>query len=144
VFSFFSSLDPSPVGRGDPSPYPTVLDASLAHPVYESWIRHCTTMGTFTLPYPNTIITSACNMYECHLYIAESSSTQVVDEHFERSLGSEYMRLLKHPAAPSSAPPPSSNLDTTPLSVAGSYPAGHISVNGKLACLSLCLIVRVL
>ena len=68
----------------------------------------------------------------------ESSSTRVVDEHFKRSLGSEeYMRLLKHPAAPSSAPPPSLTLDASPLSATGSRPAaaaaaaGPVSVSGK-------------
>lgn len=60
---------------------------------------------------------------------SESSSTRVVDEHFERSLGSEYAKLLKHPAAPSSAPPASSSFDTSPLSATGNHPAasGHIS-----------------
>lgn len=60
----------------------------------------------------------------------ESSSTRVVDEHFERSLGSEYLTLLKHPAAPSSAPPPSSGLDSTTVTV---HPAPHSSVSGIIS-----------
>ena len=71
----------------------------------------------------------------------ESSSTQVVDEHFARSLGSEYMRLLKHPAAPSSAPPPaSSSLDTSPLSASAIRPGGHISVSGTV-WFSYCVVI---
>ena len=61
----------------------------------------------------------------------ESSSTQVVDEHFARSLGSDYLRLLKHPAAPSSAPPPNSSLDVAPDSGADSRPAGHVSASSN-------------
>jgi len=68
----------------------------------------------------------------------ESSSTRVVDEHFARSLGSEYMTLLKHPAAPSSAPPSSSSLDTLPLTTTGNHPAGHISVSGKMSRSWMC------
>jgi len=96
----------------------------------EPLINKYTTGALYTFLYLYCLTVCRVTCVVC----TESSSTQVVDEHFARSLGSEYMRLLKHPAAPSSAPPPSSSLDTTPLNVAVSCPAGHVSVSGKPAC----------
>lgn len=88
------------------------------------------------LTYSPTACTSVCvcqyvSVYVCVCVVCtESSSTRVVDEHFERSLGSEYLTLLKHPAAPSSAPPPSSSLDSTTVTA---HPAPHSSVLGIIS-----------
>ena len=74
---------------------------------------------------------NAGDVLVCECYLLDSSSTQVVEEHFARSLGSEYMRLMKHPAAPSSAPPSSSSLDSMTANVADSRPSeAHISIAG--------------
>jgi hypothetical protein len=61
---------------------------------------------------------------------SEGSSSRVVDEHFERSLGMKYSQLIKYPSAPSSAPPTTPNLASS--TVDASSGTSLISVSGTV------------